>query len=148
VAELERVIAGLETFEPSDIDIDNTQFFYKLLEGFDDFQAHERQQAIPAMFALFERFPDAELGNPGPLVHTLERMGGYEGELRRSLHRRASFYTVWMVNRIINGEKEARVRRDWLAVLENVASDERNLADVREEASRLVAHQHGIEHDA
>src|SRR5262245_27654729 len=95
---LDRVIDGLATFEPKEIDIDNTQYLYGLLNGFDDLPVEERRKAIPAMFALFERYPEAELGNPGPLVHTIEAMGGYENQLRMSIERCPSFYTLWMVN--------------------------------------------------
>jgi hypothetical protein len=40
------------------------------------------------MFNVMERPPDADLGSPGPLVHTLERWRGYEPELVNSVRRR------------------------------------------------------------
>ena len=33
---------------------------------------------------------DVDLGSPGPLVHTLERLHGYEDELMRSVRRQPS----------------------------------------------------------
>jgi len=43
------------------------------------------ESAIQEMFRLMERMPDAELGSPGPLVHTLEAILGYETYLVDSL---------------------------------------------------------------
>ena len=40
--------------------------------------------------SVMERLPDVDLGSPGPLVHTLERLHGYENELMRSVRRQPS----------------------------------------------------------
>jgi hypothetical protein len=61
----------------------------------------EPQRAIPELFHVMERLPDADLGSPGPLVHTLEAVKGYEDELIRSVRRSPSLLSVWMVNRIL-----------------------------------------------
>lgn len=61
------------------------------------------ERAIPTMFATFERLSDADFGAPGTLVHTLEQLPDYESELIASVQRRPTYYTVWMVNRILNG---------------------------------------------
>jgi hypothetical protein len=60
---------------------------------------------FPEFFALIERLSDSELGTPGPLVHTMEKHSGhYEQLLTDSLKRKPTDLTVWMVNRILNGE--------------------------------------------
>jgi len=141
VTKLEQVIAGLEAFNPAPIDITNTQYCYKLLDGFHDLPVEERQKAIPDFFALFERFPEAELGNPGPLVHTLEAMGGYESELRQSIERRPSIYTVWMVNRILNTELPDQTRQEWMKALESVQNNPQTSDDIRGEAANLLRYQ-------
>jgi len=141
VTKLEQVIAGLDAFKPAPIDITNTQYFYKLLDGFHDLPVEERRKAIPDFFALFERFPEAELGNPGPLVHTLEAMGGYESQLRESIVRVPSIYTVWMVNRILNTELPDPTRQEWMKVLERVQDNTETSDDIRGEAANLLQYQ-------
>lgn len=72
----------------------------------------EEAEALPdpsvlfqEFFALIERLSDSELGTPGPLVHTMEEHSGhYEQLLADSLKRKPTDLTVWMVNRILNGE--------------------------------------------
>jgi hypothetical protein len=74
----------------------------------------------PIIFRTMERLDDAELGAPGPLVHTLETWrGGYEELLIESLNRKPSPLAVWMVNRILNAKPSDKAT--WLKVLRNVA---------------------------
>jgi hypothetical protein len=79
------------------------------------------QRAIPQLFAVMERMPDADLGSPGPLVHTLERMKNYQGELVASLQRAPCPLSVWMVNRILNATKNPEQRDAWLSLLSSIA---------------------------
>jgi hypothetical protein len=60
---IETVISALHAFEPVDYDVENIGALYEI---FQDFQLiPDREQAVPAMLGLLERFPDAELGSPG-----------------------------------------------------------------------------------
>jgi hypothetical protein len=114
------VITALDTFEPTDYDVKNE---LRLDEIFADFRAlPDRARAMPAIFSLLERFPDAEFGSPGTLVHELEAIAGYERLLyerllRDSLRRQPTFRTVWMVNRILNGRLPDDQRETWLSEL-------------------------------
>lgn len=93
----EEVIAGLRALEEKDFTDYVPDQLYQFTEALMELPSPER--AIPELFAVMERFPDAELGTPGPLVHTLERMD-YAEELVASLRRRPTPHAVWMVNRI------------------------------------------------
>jgi hypothetical protein len=66
---------------------------------------------------LLERNSEADLGSPGPVVHALEAIPGYEPFLLESLRRIPTYYTVWMINRILNVELPAEERAKWLAEL-------------------------------
>lgn len=94
---LTRVIDQLDGFEPSEVDVDTTHRLYEILDGFAGLPG--REAAIPTILAVMERHHDAELGAPGPLVHELEALPGYEPLLRESLARQPTGLTVWMVNR-------------------------------------------------
>ena len=76
---------------------------------------------FPEFFRLMERLSEADLGAPGPLVHTMERhIGFYEALLMESIHRKPTYLSVWMVNRILNGN--AANRDTWMNIL-RVAAD-------------------------
>lgn len=58
-------------FEETDPANDNVSFFYEitdLLVANDD-----GEKAIESIFQVIEKYPHADFGSPGPLVHTLER---------------------------------------------------------------------------
>jgi hypothetical protein len=70
------------------------------------------------MFGLMERMPDVELGSPGPLVHTLEAIPGYESYLVNSVRKQPSLLSVWMVNRMLNSPILEDHRQFWMALLQ------------------------------
>ena len=109
------VIAALNSFEPSRDDTDNLYRLYQLFEGFSSLP--DRDRVAPAMFGLLERFPDAEFGSPGPLVHELEAIPGYLPLLRDSVRRQPTHLTVWMVNRLLNTKLPSEQRKSWLSEL-------------------------------
>src|SRR5437868_2568461 len=112
---IDTIVRALQALVPSDDDSANVARLYEI---FSEFRALTgREQAIPAIFELLERFPDAEFGSPGPLVHELEAIPGYELFLPESLHRQPTDLTVWMVNRILNSNVSDEQRNVWLAEL-------------------------------
>jgi hypothetical protein len=108
---IEQIIHTLQTFVPfpeDDLVNSNERFLDALMQEWK--QTPEKEKAIPVIFRLLEKYPHANLGSPGPLVHALESRGtGYEGELQVSLLRRPTPLTLWMYNRIINTEKNEQI---------------------------------------
>lgn len=69
-------------------------------------QNPDGQLSCEALINLLERHPNIEFGTPGQPIHTIEKYEGYyEGLLLKSLDRKPTFMTIWMLNRIINVEK-------------------------------------------
>lgn len=69
----------------------------------DLFENEDADKVIPTLFDLIEKYPGADLGTPGPTVHTLESFDGqYEDHLFSSLDKKPAPLTVLMLNRIIN----------------------------------------------
>lgn len=99
--------------------------------------------ATPLLFETMERLHAEDLGAPGPIVHFLEKIGGYEEELRRSLRRRPTHYTVWMANRIANDPAAADDRAGWLSELRQVAGRPDVDEELRAEAADYVQFQGG-----
>ena len=116
------VIAGLATFVPEPVGGANTLLLYEILDGFGGMPCRER--AVPMMFSIMERFPDADLGHPGPLVHELEGIPGTQDALIASIRRCPSYYTVWMLNRALNVRQSEEERGSFMETLRWVASNE------------------------
>src|SRR4029434_9883189 len=92
------MIASLASFVAKD-DGGDEEPLYNIVEGFDALP--DRLRVVPAMFAVMELHPEADLGSPGPLVHSIERVpvAEFEPFLRASVERKPGQLNVWMVNR-------------------------------------------------
>lgn len=136
--DMKSVINALENFVP-DPEGDNAANLYELLKPLEAMP--DRRLATPAIISLMERFPDADLGSPGPLVHELEAMGGYEELLLESLARRPVPLTIWMVNRQINGAKSSRSRARWVDALRSVSESKSASSAAKAEALSFLQYQ-------
>ncbi len=56
------------------------------------------------LFMFMENNPNIDYGMPGPIVHFMESYykKGYEDELLKSVKRKPTQRTVWMLNRVLN----------------------------------------------
>ena len=103
---------------------------------------------LSPIFQFFEKWPSADLGAPGPLVHFVEQFSpaDYEGLLLESLHREPVSQTVWMANRLLNStELTEGLRAQLTSALDKVAANPRYSAAVRREAKEFLEHQHTVE---
>jgi len=142
---VDAVIAALNAFRPADDkydDVENQARLYKILEGFRSLPGRER--AMPAMFALLERFPDVDFGSPGPIVHELETIADRQGRpahlplLRESLARQPTRLTLWMVNRWLNTDPPADQRNLWLSELAAAYDHPRGSEETRRSVVRYL----------
>jgi hypothetical protein len=136
---VQHVIEALEAFVPAEDDGETTGRLYEIFDGFREQPG--REAAMSAIFGVIERFPDAELGTPGPLVHELEAMAGYEKELRNSIGRQPAPLSIWMVNRILNTTMSWDTREGWLSLLRSVLIHPKADELSRQEAMDFLAHQ-------
>jgi len=136
---VESVIAALSAFEPSSIDTENVHRLYEIFNGFRSVPGRER--AAPAIYALLERFPGADLGSPGPLVHEMEAMPEYQTLLVASLRRQPCDLTVWMVNRILNSELNTEQRKMWLSELQAAGQHPHCPGSARESVAEFLEYQ-------
>ena len=133
------VIEALSSFEAVQDETENLHRLYQILEGFDSLP--NRELAMPAMFSLMERFPEALFGSPGPLVHELEAIPGYQPLLKQSMAKQPTDLTVWMVNRLLNSKLSSEDRRSWLGILRSAAEHPRAAIPVREAALCFLERQ-------
>jgi len=75
--------------------------------------------AVEPILRYMELNPLWDFGMPGALVHFVERYygKGYERLLVESFSRRPTPHTAWMLNRVINGEKDSATRGRYLDLL-------------------------------
>ena len=137
---IEVVIARLDAFVPSD-ESESVDHLYQHLAPLAALPPVERLPAAPAILSLIERFPDAEFGSPGPLVHELEAIPGYEDLLKGSLQRQPEALTVWMANRILNSELAPNARATWLTILSNVLCHPNTSEVTKDLAAEFLEHQ-------
>jgi len=134
------MIASLESFVAKD-DGGDVATLYGIVEGFEELP--DRARVVPAMFAVMERYPTADLGSPGPLVHSIERLPvpDFEPFLRSSVERQPGQLNVWMVNRILNSALSAPHREELLELLKRVTSHPRASETTQQTAVRFLKHQ-------
>lgn len=74
------------------------------------------------LFRILEENSDFDFGMPGQIVHTLEKhyKKGLEEDLFKSLNRKPTFYTLWMLNRIINGTSDTKEKEGYMEMLKSI----------------------------
>ena len=74
------------------------------------------------LLRILEKNSDFDFGMPGQIVHTLEKYykKGLEEELFKSLNRKPTFYTLWMLNRIINGTSDTKEKESYMEMLKSI----------------------------
>lgn len=74
------------------------------------------------LFRILEKNSDFDFGMPGQIVHTLEKhyKKGLEQELFKSLNRKPTFYTLWMLNRILNGTSDPKEKEEYMEMLKSI----------------------------
>jgi hypothetical protein len=143
----DQILAGLAALKPEDFDLmrldsDGPERLHALTEELMLLPQPER--GVRAMFDVMERLPDSDLGSPGPLVHTLERMRGhYESELVESIRRRPTQLAVWMTNRILNATRAPEQRQIYLDLLRFAAEHPAAPETARHEAQHFIEYQSG-----
>jgi hypothetical protein len=94
---------------------------YQLTDGWEN--QPKSPEVTEEILRFMEAHPDMDYGAPGPLVHFMEALSGYEGKLIESVERRPTPHTVWMLNRVINGKHDPEERRAVTLVIERVLNN-------------------------
>lgn len=100
----------------------------KLGEICDELADQPVEVVAPLLLSFIERFAEParidaryDLGTPGPLVHALESLPGYERWLIESIRRRPAPLSVLMLNRILNSLPDGEDYDTHLALLRSVS---------------------------
>jgi hypothetical protein len=138
----EQIIEALDALNSNDFDLNEADGQHKLYVLTDELlQQPNPERAIPALFAVMERMPKADLGSPGPLVHTLEKFKNYELELKASLLRAPCLLSVLMVNSILNTTTNSEQREAWLNLLDSVVANPDTTSGTKQAALHFIKFQ-------
>ncbi len=108
----------------------------------DELEVHpEREDAVVPVLTFIERHATADLGLPGPLVHFLETVPGYERAVLQSVRAQPTFLTIWMLNRILNVVDEDDARRPYIEALEATLDRQDVDQGARRAAEQALRHQ-------
>lgn len=119
IAEIKKEIEIIDTVDDSNInDLD------LLCEDIIELNNEGWDTAIlmDPLLRILEKNSDFDFGMPGQIVHTLEKhyKKGLEEELFKSLNRKPTFYTLWMLNRIINGTSDTKEKESYMEMLKSI----------------------------
>jgi hypothetical protein len=151
---LEQLVAELDHLEPRDFDLNNSdadgmERLYALTDELSE--SGLVAAAADDLFRFIERIsqspeidPRYDLGSPGPLVHTLEALPGYEMHLIDSVKRQPTPMTLWMLNRLANTSTDGARRTDWLDLIAaSMSHKDASAATIEVARSFLDHHQRG-----
>jgi hypothetical protein len=99
------------------------------------------RRVVPHFFHWFEANSQFDLGCPGPFVSFIEQERDYFDLLVASIHRKPTDITVWMVNRIANGETDSGEVSRWVDLLQSAVRHPLAHQDTVESALGFVRHQ-------
>ncbi|MCL2716502.1 MAG: hypothetical protein FWD68_18535 [Alphaproteobacteria bacterium] len=141
-AELEKFVDGLRhlNLRPDEDPCEIESRLYELMEPMQGLPGAE--ETVAEIFSFMERFPEADIGSPGPLVHFVERFyPACIDQLVLSVGRCPTRHTLWMVNRILNVEHVPDVRDRLLGLLRSVKDHPKASAGAREAAAFILEHR-------
>jgi hypothetical protein len=94
-------------------------------------------EAVEPFLQLMERHPLVDFGVPGAIVHFVERFykKGYEELLVKSIKRKPTMHTVWMLNRIINGSEN---KEDYIELMNDIIDCNDVEDEIRNQARAFV----------
>lgn len=94
-------------------------------------------EAVEPLLQLMERHPLSDFGTPGSIVHFVEKFykKGYEQLLISSVKRRPTMHTVWMLNRVKNGEDE---QQRYIEILNDIVHNKDIEKEIRESAQDFL----------
>jgi hypothetical protein len=139
-SQAQRIIERLQAFAAIETE-DNALNLHRILADLP--RVPDSETVLPSIFGVMERYPEADLGSPGPLVHEAEAIKGYTKYLSESVSRRPSMLALWMINRVLNAIEPDGERLPWISALRSVAESPSCSEALRQEAVNFLMHQRG-----
>lgn len=142
--EMKEIEAAFLALQESDFDLKNERAngmerLYELTEKIQELKQPEKVAQI--IVKTIERLADCDLGSPGPLIHTLENISGYESHLKKSIAHNPTPLTIWALNRIINQVSDPKQKEDLVEQLRQVQRNPQATEAAKKEAKEFLEFQ-------
>lgn len=128
--EMENVIKKLEQY------IKDDEVTYEFDDAIEELkQLDLGLSLVESLLGFMEKHPFTDFGMPGEIVHYMERFyrHGYEELLMKSIERRPTIHTLFMMNRLINGGGDREFYMDLLKKVTERTDIEKEIRDVAQE---------------
>jgi len=98
-------------------------------------ETEDNFEAITHILRLIESNEDLEYGGPGPLAHFMESLyqKGYEEQLIKSLQRKPTVYTLYLLHRIMNNQDDPNHKK-YLDLMKSISLNKEYPENIIEEA--------------
>lgn len=138
---LEREFASLSEndFDLNNEDANGMERLYELTTQL--VEISNPDQASELILKTIERLADSDLGSPGPLIHTLEKLPSYEFHLLKSIERKPVLLSLWALNRILNVTADLEKRAQLLALMHDSIMHPLASEAVKQEAKEFFQFQ-------
>lgn len=141
---IQEIKAALATLTEFDFDLSNEDSngmgqLYRLMDELRNLD--QSSEVAETILEFIERLGECDLGSPGPLVHTLEKLPDYEEHLYRSIERKPTPLTLWMVNRVLNVTEDEDKKEKLLLLLRKSLTHPFASAETKSEARYFIDFQ-------
>ena len=128
--EMENVIKKLEQY------IKDDEVTYEFDDAIEELkQLNLGLSSVESLLGFMEKHPFTDFGMPGEIVHYMERFyrHGYEELLMKSIERRPTIHTLFMMNRLINGGGDREFYMELLKEVTERTDIEKKIQDAAQE---------------
>jgi len=137
--DVQKAISNLDSVSS----VEDPDELQKLDDSIQQLLASENSElGIDALLRVFERFPNKDAyGIFWSIVHGLESLPDYEEKLVESVRRQPSLFGLLMIERMLNAGITQVRGVNLLSILKDVAADESQMDEIREDAREFVEWQ-------
>ena len=128
--EMENVIKKLEQY------IKDDEVTYEFDDAIEELEQLDLGlSSVESLLGFMEKHPFTDFGMPGEIVHYMERFyrHGYEELLVKSIERRPTIHTLFMMNRLINGGRDREYYMELLKEVTERTDIEKKIRDAAQE---------------
>ncbi|MDR2284182.1 MAG: hypothetical protein LBE37_13280 [Sphingobacterium sp.] len=133
---IEELIDQLNAINPNNDSIYEVDSIIELLYKLD---SSEAKKAIGPLLKIFERLDEGHYDEVlWSIIHSVEALKEYEGDLIDSVNRCPNEYNLLMINRILNSGEQSYKSTDYLSLLKKLNTDDNLSYFLKEEVEGYI----------
>jgi hypothetical protein len=137
---LNRFCESLKSLDPDEHKDDLVNLIYEITDLIEE--ESDISSCYQTIFKFIENCDGSDIGSPGPLVHLVEKnYPDYVLQLLKSIKAKPTSSSIFLLNRILNSELDAKDRKEYLSLLKFLSQNEAVSDISRKEAYEFYEHQ-------